>query len=91
VGLVAGRAATLDMGTVWSKRLTIAGTVLRSRPDHEKAVAVAAFVKEIVPLLRSEALRAVVDRTMPLSRAQEAYDLVESNETFGKVILTPAD
>jgi NADPH:quinone reductase len=91
VGLVAGATARLDMGAVMSKRLTIAGTVLRSRPDHEKALAVAAFAKEIVPLLRSEALRAVVDRTMPLSRAQEAYDLVESNETFGKVILTPAD
>jgi NADPH:quinone reductase len=91
VGLVAGPAATLDMGAVMSKRLTIAGTVLRSRPDHEKALAVAAFAKEIVPLLQSEALRAVVDRTMPLDRAQEAYDVVESNATFGKVILTPAE
>ena len=89
VGLVAGARARLDMGAVMSKRLTIAGTVLRSRPDHEKALAVAAFAKEIVPLLQSKALRAVVDRTMPLDRAQEAYELVESNETFGKVILTP--
>jgi NADPH2:quinone reductase len=91
VGLVAGPAATLDMGAVMSKRLTIAGTVLRSRPDHEKAIAVAAFAKEIVPLLQSEALRAVVDRMMPLDRAQEAYDVVESNATFGKVILTPGE
>jgi NADPH:quinone reductase len=91
VGLVAGRSATLDMGAVMTKRLTIAGTVLRSRPEHEKALAVAAFAKEIVPLLRSEALRPVVDRTMPLDRAQDAYDHLESNETFGKVILAPAD
>ena len=91
VGLVAGATARLDMGAVMSKRLTIAGTVLRSRPDHEKAAAVAAFAREIVPLLESGIVAPVVERTMPLARAREAYDLMESNATFGKVILTPAD
>jgi NADPH2:quinone reductase len=91
VGLVAGATARLDMGAVMSKRLTIAGTVLRSRPDHEKAAAVAAFAREIVPLLESGIVAPVVERRMPLARAREAYDLMESNATFGKVILTPAD
>lgn len=91
VGLVAGASATLDMGAVMSKRLTIAGTVLRGRPDHEKAAAVAGFAKEVVPLLESGAVAPVVERTFPLERAEAAYDLVGSNETFGKVILTPAE
>jgi NADPH2:quinone reductase len=89
VGVVAGSSAPLDMAAVMRKRITIVGTTLRARPDFEKAAAVAAFAKEIVPLLGCERLTPVVERTMPLSRAEEAYDLVRSNRTFGKVILTP--
>jgi NADPH2:quinone reductase len=71
------------------KRLTLRGTVLRSRLDHEKATAMDAFGREVVPLLARGAVRPVVERTFALEQAAEAYDLVRSNRTFGKVILTP--
>lgn len=88
VGLLAGAEARLDMGTVLRKRLTVIGTVLRSRPEHEKAAAVADFGRSVVPLLTDGKLRPVIERVVPLDRAEEAYGFVRSNSTFGKVVLS---
>ena len=89
VGLVAGNSATLDLGTVLRKRIRLIGTVLRARPEHEKAAATAAFEHEIVPLLANGTLRVIIDRTCPLERAEDAYAALASDKTFGKIVLTP--
>ena len=87
IGLLAGRSATLNLGTMLSRRLTVRGTVLRSRPASEKAAATDAFVRDVLPLLERGEIRPVVDRVMPLEQIREAHALVESNETFGKIVL----
>ena len=89
VGLLAGPEAQLDVGTIMRKRLTLRGTVLRTRPLHEKALATEAFAREVVPLFERGTLRPVVADVMPLEQATDAYDLVRSNSIFGKVILRP--
>ncbi|HYZ47205.1 MAG TPA: NAD(P)H-quinone oxidoreductase [Actinomycetota bacterium] len=89
VGLLAGSEAQLDIGTIMRKRLTLRGTVLRTRPLHEKALATEAFAREVVPLFERGTLRPVVADVMPLEQATDAYDLVRSNSIFGKVILRP--
>ena len=89
VGLVAGASARLDMGAVLSKRLQVTGTVLRSRPEHAKGAAVAAFGREIVPLFERGVLDLVVDRVVGLEEAEDAYAAMASNETFGRIILAP--
>jgi len=89
VGFVAGTVAQLNMATMALKRATVIGTVLRSRPRHEKAVAIAAFAAQMVPLLERGVLRPVTERIFPLKDAQAAYDLVASDTTFGKVVLAP--
>jgi NADPH2:quinone reductase len=89
VGLVGGNTATLDLGAILRKRITVMGTVLRSRLEHEKAAATAAFRREVVPLLASGTLRPVIDRVFPLEEAEAAYDALASNETFGKIVLAP--
>jgi NADPH:quinone reductase-like Zn-dependent oxidoreductase len=89
VGLVAGASARLDMGAVLSKRLQLTGTVLRGRPEHAKGAAVAAFAREVVPLFERGELELVVDRLASLEEAESAYAAMASNETFGRIILTP--
>lgn len=89
VGLIAGASATFDMGAALRKRLTVIGTVLRSRAPHEKAAAIAAFDTEIVPLFRRGALKPVVDKIVPLDEIPSAYELLSSNSSFGKVVLDP--
>jgi putative PIG3 family NAD(P)H quinone oxidoreductase len=87
VGLIAGRAAELDMGSLLAKRLVVRGTVLRSRPSDEKADATHLFEGQVVPLLAGGALRPVIDAVVPLAEAERGYDLVAGDRTFGKVVL----
>jgi putative PIG3 family NAD(P)H quinone oxidoreductase len=87
VGLTGGREARLDLGVILQKRLEIIGTVLRSRPLEEKIEAAQLLSRRLVPLLASGALRAVVDRTFPLAEAAEAHRYLESDASFGKVLL----
>jgi len=87
VGTLAGGSAHLPLLAVMGKRLALHGTVLRPRSVDEKAAAIAAFVREVVPLLERGAVRPVVDATFPLAHAADAYGRVESNDTFGKVVL----
>ena len=87
VGLIAGRAADLDMGALLAKRLIVRGTVLRSRPSAEKADATHLFEGQVVPLLAGGAIRPVIDAVVPLDEAERAYELVEKDRTFGKVVL----
>lgn len=87
IGLMAGRSATLNLGTILTRRLTIRGTALRSRTDAEKAAVTAAFARDVVSLLERGTVRPVVDRVLPLSEIRAAHALLESNQTFGKVVL----
>jgi NADPH:quinone reductase len=88
VGLLAGARTEIDLGSVLRKRVTIVGTVLRSRPLEEKIQAMQAFARHLVPLFESGALRPVIDRTFPLSRAAEAHAHMATNDGFGKIVLT---
>jgi NADPH2:quinone reductase len=87
VGAIAGIEARLPIHLTMAKRLSIFGTVLRARNAEEKAAATAAFVRDVVPLLAAGRIAPVVDAVFPLERAAEAYELVKSDKTFGKVIL----
>ena len=87
VGLTAGRSANFELGKALFKRATIIGTVLRGRSTEEKATAVQKFVDEVIPLLASGAVKPNVDRVFPAAEVVEAHRYLESNESFGKVIL----
>ena len=87
VGLTRGRSADLDMGVLLRKRLTITGTVLRSRSSAEKAAATRAFSRDGLALVARGEARPPIHQVLPMAEAAEAHRLLESNETFGKVVL----
>jgi NADPH:quinone reductase-like Zn-dependent oxidoreductase len=87
VGTLAGAVVDVPLFLLMAKRLAVHGTVLRARTIGDKAAAVAAFVDEVGPLIADGRVRPVVDRILPLDDALEAYDLLTSDATFGKVIL----
>ncbi|MBX3202141.1 MAG: NAD(P)H-quinone oxidoreductase [Labilithrix sp.] len=88
VGLMAGARADVDLGLVLRRRLRIFGTVLRSRPLEEKILAGQLLARNLGPLVARGALAPVVERVLPLAAAAEAHDLMASNASFGKIVLS---
>jgi NADPH:quinone reductase-like Zn-dependent oxidoreductase len=88
VGLVAGASAQLDLGRVLRQRLTIRGTVLRSRSLEERIQVTRAFAADVVPLLERGTVAPVIDSAFPLTEIRAAHERLESNATFGKVVVT---
>jgi putative NAD(P)H quinone oxidoreductase, PIG3 family len=87
VGMTSGSTTQFNLGVALSKRLTIIGTVLRARSIEDKAAATDAFRIGVIPLLVSGAVRPTVDRVFGLQDVRAAHEYLESNESFGKVIL----
>ncbi len=87
IGMIGGPSATLPIHLVLGKRLHLIGTLLRPRDVEEKAAATDAFVRDVVPLLADHRVAPVVHAVVPLERAVEAYEMLASDATFGKVIL----
>jgi NADPH:quinone reductase-like Zn-dependent oxidoreductase len=88
VGTTSGNKAEIDYSIVMGKRLRIMGTSLRTRSAEEKATATRLFAEQVVPLLATGAVRPVIDRVYKLEEVREAHQRIESNESFGKVVLT---
>ncbi len=87
VGLTAGATAQFNMGVLLRKRLTMVGTVLRARALEEKIALARNFSERVVPLFDAGRLKPVVDRVFPFDEIRAAHALMESNETFGKIVL----
>ncbi len=87
VGLTAGATAQFNMGVLLRKRLTMVGTVLRARALEEKIALARNFSERGVPLFDAGRLKPVVDRVLPFDEIRAAHALMESNETFGKIVL----
>lgn len=87
IGTIAGATATVPIGMVLRKRLTLRGTALRSRTIEEKRAATEAFARDVVPLLDTDALRPTVDEVFELEQIAAAHERLAGNATFGKVVL----
>lgn len=87
VGLTAGRTAEIDLSMLLFKRAKIIGTVLRGRTTKEKAEAVSAFANDVLPLIANGQIVPNLDRVFEATDVREAHDYLESNESFGKVVL----
>ena len=87
VGVAAGSKVELDLGAVMGRRAELHGTVLRARSLEDKALAVRAFEREVVPHLAAGRMRALVDRVYPAEQAREAYDRLAGSGKSGKVLV----
>lgn len=89
IGLMGGAAlATIDLGVILQRRLTITGSTLRARTVEEKGVIAAALRREVWPFLEDGRVKPVIYRTFPLVEAAAAHRLMESSEHVGKIVLT---
>jgi NADPH2:quinone reductase len=91
IGTLAGSEATIPLHLVLRRRVTVRGTVLRSRGFDERAHDARVFERDVVPLLMDGTVRPIVDTVVPLDQVAEAHRIVEMNRTFGKVVIRMTD
>ncbi|KLN52823.1 zinc-binding dehydrogenase [Variovorax paradoxus] len=77
LGFTAGGDVQVDVRPIYRKQLSILGTKMGSPRDFAA----------MVGLVESSGIQPIVDRALPLSRANEAYGIVDRGEQFGKIVL----
>ena len=87
VGTGGGTEDDLDLRKLMGRRARVFGTILRARPLEEKAAAVQAFAREVVPHLASGRITPLVDRVFPAAEAAAAFDRLQEPGKLGKVLL----
>ncbi|MEE9451763.1 MAG: NAD(P)H-quinone oxidoreductase [Gammaproteobacteria bacterium] len=88
VAVMSGRQVSLDLSILMMKRLQIKGFILRSRSLEQKREITQRFSKRWVPLLISAKIKPIIDSVFPLAMIQEAHRYLQSNQHFGKVIIS---
>ena len=88
IGLLGGVSAELPLGLLLAKRARVIGTVLRSRSHAEKAVLTREFAAEVLPGFAGGELVPVIDRVMPMAEIADAHRYLETNASFGKVVMS---
>jgi NADPH2:quinone reductase len=88
VSMLGGPQTQISLSAILSKRLRMVGTVLRARPLEEKATATRLFAERVVPLLASGRIRPIVDRVFPLDQLAHAHRYMQSNQNFGKIVIS---
>ncbi|MDN3352990.1 NAD(P)H-quinone oxidoreductase [Actinomadura sp. DC4] len=91
IGFQGGGTAELNIGKLMSRRASIQSTGLRARPIEEKAEIVASVREHVWPLVESGAVRAIVDRTVPMRDAATGHRILEESTHVGKIVLTVRD
>lgn len=88
LGLLGGVQGNLPLGLLLSRRASIVGSVLRSRPIEEKIALAQRFAREALPAITRGELRPVVDRVLPIESIVEAHREMEADANVGKIVLT---
>ena len=85
-----GAHATLDVGVLMRRRLTVTGSTLRPRSLPFKAAVAAALRQQVWPLLAQGRARPPVHARFALAEAAAAHALMESGQHIGKILLQVA-
>lgn len=91
IGMQGGVKAELNIGKLMAKRARVIGTTLRARPvsgPNSKSAVVDAVTTSVWPMFASQRVRPIVGKRLPIQDAAEAHRLLQSGETFGKILLT---
>ena len=87
INTMKGKDVQVDLAAVMRKRLTITGSMLRSREVAFKAAVARNLVTHVWPLLASGKIKPVINAVFTASEAAKAHRLMESGEHTGKIVL----
>jgi NADPH2:quinone reductase len=87
IASMSGAKAELDISALMRKRLSVIGSVLRSRSVAEKSALVRDFFERCAPLFEQRAMAPVVDTVFSFNNVEEAHELMRQSGHVGKILL----
>ena len=88
IATMSGAKAEIDISVVMRKRLSIIGSVLRSRSIAEKSELVRDFSERFTPLFETGSISPIVDSVFPFEKVEDAHALMRRSGHVGKILLT---
>ncbi len=88
IATMAGAETTINLETVWRKRIKLIGSTLRSRTSQEKADILQALKNNLWPLFSERKLISNIHAVFPIQEVEAAHGVLRRAENIGKVVLT---
>ncbi|KAJ6725071.1 QUINONE OXIDOREDUCTASE PIG3 [Salix viminalis] len=87
LGFMGGFVTQVNLASLFAKRITVQAAGLRTRSLENKAEIVSEVEKNVWPAIAAGKLKPVVYKYLPLSKAAEGHQLMESSKHAGKILL----
>jgi len=88
IATMGGSETTINLETVWRKRIRLIGSTLRSRTPEEKGAILQALQQKLWPLFTARKLITNIHAVFPFKEAEQAHGVLRRAENIGKVVLT---
>jgi putative PIG3 family NAD(P)H quinone oxidoreductase len=87
VGALGAMKTEINLSALLQKRLTLVGTVLRSRSTEEKITLAELFISQMIPKFEKGIFKPVIDSRYSFSEIALAHTYMESNKNIGKILI----
>ena len=88
IAALAGTLTEVDLKNVYVRNVRLIGSTLRSRAPEVKANILSELVTTVWPKVETGEVRPTIFKVLPITRAEEAHELLYRSESAGKVVLT---
>ena len=91
IASMAGPKTEIDLVNIFKRNVRIIGSTLRSRTPQVKAEILASLVRDVWPKVAAGEVKPTIYKTLPITEAEAAHDILYRGENVGKVVLTVGD
>ncbi len=88
IASMAGPKTEIDLVNIFKRNVRIVGSTLRSRTPQMKAEILASLVRDVWPKVSTGEVKPTIYKTLPITEAEAAHDILYRGENVGKVVLT---
>lgn len=88
IASMAGPKTEIDLVNIFKRNVRIVGSTLRSRTPQVKAEILASLVRDVWPKVATGEVKPTIYKTLPITEAEAAHDILYKGQNVGKVVLT---
>ncbi len=88
IAALAGVKTEIDLKNIYVRNVRIIGSTLRSRKPEFKAEILKQLVENVWDKVAAGKVKPTIYKTLPITEAETAHDILKKGENVGKVVLT---